>query len=187
MSGIIRVYKRDDEGILQFREAWYDEVTEQVVVNFGTVGHQSKTEETDVESTEAADALLTAFAAQCEADDFVDVPLEEQFWAVAQYSLKSPTGTDRDKYLQDKAERTIIEYFAWRGIGIVDRTEMSNGKLNIFCIVPDATRAVQGLKVCLREANLDFTKLSIGVAPYNDIENIKAKHLPAAAKTFSLG
>ena len=42
MSGIIRVYKRNDEGVLDFREAWFDEDYSQFVMNHGVVGHQSK-------------------------------------------------------------------------------------------------------------------------------------------------
>ena len=64
MSGIVRVYKRDDEGTLHFREAWFDEEYSQFVMNFGVVGHQSKTEETDVSDAEGAESLLDAFAAQ---------------------------------------------------------------------------------------------------------------------------
>ena len=47
MSGIIRVYKRNDEGVLEFREGWFDEDYSQFVMNHGVVGHQSKTDETE--------------------------------------------------------------------------------------------------------------------------------------------
>ena len=68
MSGIIRVYKRDDEGVLHFREGWYDEDYSQFVMNYGVVGHQSKTEETDVADAAAVEGLMDAFAVQCTAN-----------------------------------------------------------------------------------------------------------------------
>ena len=99
MSGIIRVYKRDDEGVLQFREAWFDEDYSQFVMNHGTVGHQSKTDETDVADAEAAERLMDAFAAQCAEDGYAEIPDEEQYWVVAQYALKTREGTSGDRYL----------------------------------------------------------------------------------------
>ena len=43
-------------------------------------------------------------------------------------------------------------------------------------------KAVAAVKVCIKEADLDLTKLSIGVAPYADLAALKQKHpLPAKA------
>ncbi|HEX2247312.1 MAG TPA: hypothetical protein VHH13_07160, partial [Arthrobacter sp.] len=69
----LRLYKRDDKGVLQFREAWYDEGYGQFVVNHGTVGHQSTTRETNDVAEDAAAALLEAFAVQCAEDGFAEI------------------------------------------------------------------------------------------------------------------
>jgi hypothetical protein len=177
----LRVYKKNDDGLV-FREAWYDEDYGHFVVNHGTVGHQSTTQDSRDVSAEAAESLMDAFAAQCAEDGYAQLPPEEQSWVVAQYALKSAAGSDRDRYLEDKAKRTITEYFAWRGLGTVEKTEFVPHKLNIYVLAPDAAKAVAGLKVCLREAKLDFTKLSIGVAPHGNLAAVKQKHpLPAKA------
>jgi hypothetical protein len=186
MSGIVRVYKRDDEGTLLFREAWYDEEYGQFVMNFGAVGHQSKTEETDVEDPAAADGLLDAFAAQCAEDGYAEIRDEEQSWVVAQFALKTREGTERDRYLKDKATDALISHLAWRGLGTVERSEFTDFKLNIFCLCPDVNKAVNAIKVCARGEDLDFTKLSIGAAPYNEPENFKLKHSAKPAAGFSL-
>ena len=115
MSGIIRVYKRDEEGTLQFREAWIDEEFNEFVMNHGVVGHQSKTEETDAADAEAAERLMDAFAGQCAEDGYAEIPEEEQFWVVAQYALKTKDGTTRDRYLEEKAKDALISHLAWRG------------------------------------------------------------------------
>ena len=172
MSGIVRDYKRYDEGTLHFREAWYDEDYSQFVMNYGVVGHQSKTEETDVPDAEAAEGLLDAF--------------EEQFWVVAQFALKTREGTDRDRYLEEKATDALISPLAWRGLGPVARSEFTDFKLNIFCLCPEVNKAVNAIKVCSRGEDLDFTKLSIGAAPYNEPENFKLKHSAKPAAGFSL-
>ena len=186
MSGIVRVYKRDDEGALHFREAWFDEEYSQFVMNFGAVGHQSKTEETDVPDAAAADGLLDAFAAQCGEDGYAEVPNEEQSWVVAQFALKTKDGTDRDRRLEQKAKDSLISHLAWRGLGTVERSEFTDYKLNIFCLCPDVNKAVSAIKVCARNEDLDFTKLSIGAAPFSDPEHYKLKHSAKPASSFSL-
>jgi hypothetical protein len=183
---IIRAYKRDDDGVLLFREAWYEEDIEQFVLNWGTVGFQSTTKETDDVAPPAAEELFAAFSAQCLQDGYAEVPVEDQHWVIAQYALKTETGTDRDRYLETKAKAAITEHFAWRGIGIVDRSEFAARKLNIYCLVPDVAKAVTGLKTCLRDPNLDFTKLSIGAAPYGDLAAVRQKYPLPAKGTFSL-
>ena len=170
MSGMIRVYKRDDEGTLHFREAWFDEDYNQFVMNYGVVGHQSKTEETDVADAGAADGLLDAFA----------------FWVVVQFALKTREGTDRDRYLEEKATDALISHLAWRGLGTVERSEFTDYKLNIFCLCPDVNKAVSAIKVCSRNEDLDFTKLSIGAAAHSDPGNFKLKHSAKPATGFSL-
>ena len=186
MSGIVRVYKRDDEGVLHFREAWFDEEYSQFVMNFGVVGHQSKTEETDVADAAAADALLDAFAVQCAEDGYAEIPDEEQSWVVAQFALKTREGTERDRYLAEKAKDSLVSHLAWRGLGTVDRSEFTDFKLNIFCLCPDANKAANAIKVCARGEDLDFTKLTIAAAPFKEPEKFKVKHSAKSATTFSL-
>jgi hypothetical protein len=182
----LRVYKKNDDGALVFREAWFDEDYGQFVVNHGTVGHQSKAQDSKNVTAEAAESLMDAFAAQCAEDGYAEFAPGEQSWVVAQYALKTAAGSDRDRYLEDKAKRTITEYFAWRGLGTVEKTEFVPHKLNIYVMAPDAAKAVSGLKVCLREAKLDYTKLSIGVAPQDNLAAVKQKHPLPAKSAFSL-
>ncbi|WP_427017243.1 hypothetical protein ACQCSX_00815 [Pseudarthrobacter sp. P1] len=205
---IIRLYKKDDDGALSFREAWVDSPDAEeaaadgssagaaddgvwFVINHGPVGYQSTTKETSVDTVEEAEALLAAFGIQCAEDGFAEVPLADQSWVVAQFALKTAAGSERDKFLERKATEAITSYFAWRGIGIVDRSEFvagehGTGKLNIYCLSPDAAKAVAGIKIAIREAKQDFTKLSVGVAPYNDLAAIKGKHAPKPGAAFTL-
>jgi hypothetical protein len=183
---IIRVYRRDDEGTLSFREAWVDEDFGQFVVNHGVVGHQSESDATDVDGVEAGEGLLAAFAAQCEEDGYAEIPAEEQYWVVAQFALKTTDGTERDRYLERKAKAALTGHLAWRGLGTVERSEIGNSRLNIFCLCPDVPKAVNAIKVCIRGEDLDFTKLSIGAAPYGDTPEFKTKHSPKAGAGFTL-
>ncbi len=183
---IIRMYKKTDDGVLAFREAWRDDEDGVFVVNSGVVGHQSATKESAADTVEAGAAKLAAFQTQGLEDGFRIIPVEEQFWVIAQFALKSAEGTERDRYLERKATNSITSFFAWRGIGVVDRSEFGVRKLNIFTLAPDAAKAVAGIKTCARESDLDVTKLSIAVAPYGHLEGIKGKHGVTKGVPFTL-
>ncbi|WP_240629882.1 hypothetical protein [Specibacter cremeus] len=201
-AGIVRVYKTDDGGTLVFREAWVDAgagdegsgnaVPAYFVVNHGTVGHQSTSRERAVASGEEARGLLDAFTAQCAEDGYAALVPAEQWWVVAQYALKSDRVTDRDKYLDHKAREALTAHLAWRGSGTVERTEFTaaahgTGKLNLFVLAPDPAIAVANILVCLREAKLDFTKLTVAVAPHADPTAFKQKHPKPSKGPFTLG
>ncbi|NVM97867.1 hypothetical protein [Arthrobacter sp. SDTb3-6] len=193
---IVRLYRKDDGGALVFREAWVDEgVTGEdgawFVLNHGTVGHQSATRESETATAEEAFGMLAAFKEQCLADGYAELGRGEQFLVVAQFALKNDRVTDRDRYLEEKAREALTAHLAWRGSGIVEKTEFTagphgTGKLNIHILAPDAARAVANIKVCIREEKLDFTKLSIGTAPANDPGALKARHSPSGGTAFTL-
>lgn len=195
-QNIVRMYKKDDDGALVFREAWVDIATEDdesnyFVVNHGPVGHVSESKEAEVDSEEEARGMLAGFKEQCLEDGYTPLSRDDQSIVVAQFALKNDRVTDRDKYLEEKAVEAITAHLAWRGSGIVEKSEFgpgphSTGKLNIYIVAPDAARAVANIKVAVREDKLDFTKLSIGVAPANDLGAIKAKHSPSGGTAFTL-
>ncbi|ALE05570.1 hypothetical protein AL755_08865 [Arthrobacter sp. ERGS1:01] len=196
-ANIVRMYKTDDDGVMVFREAWVDagdgEDDGEVyfVLNHGPVGQQSTSKDAEAGSLEEAHGMLAAFAEQCIADGYAELSRDEQSTVVAQFALKNARVTDRDKYLQEKALEALTAHLAWRGSGVVEKSEFvegphNTGKLNIYILSPDAARTVANVKVCVREHKLDFTKLSIGVAPANDLSAIKARHSPSGGTAFSL-
>ncbi|MET4059225.1 putative DNA-binding WGR domain protein [Arthrobacter sp. UYP6] len=179
---ITMMYHRDGKGVLHFREAMYDAESEEFMLNQGRVGNMGTSSATAGVDEAAAEKKFAAFAAKSAELGYAEIPAEEQHWVVAQYALKSAEGTDRDRYLEYKARTALASYFSWRGLGTVEESEFAPGKLNIFCLVPDVPKAVKGMLVVLREANLDFTKLGIGSAPFAEPGNWKRRHpLPAKA------
>lgn len=176
------MYRRDSKGVLHFREAVYDEDTEEFMLNQGPVGFMGNSSASAGVDAEAAAKRFAAFAAKSAELGFAEIPAEEQYWVVAQYTLKSAEGTDRDRYLEYKARTALASYFSWRGLGTVEESEFVPGKLNIFCLVPDVPKAVKGMLVVLRDANLDFTKLSVGSSAFTEPGKWKRRH-PLPAKT----
>lgn len=186
---IIRMYRVDEKNDLYFREAWFQQFEDddlgQFVVNHGSVGHMSKSSEVQDVSADRADELFAGFTETCIAEGYAEIQEEDQSWVIAQYSLKSATGTERDRYMEKKAKDVLTGHLAWRGLGTVESSDFANHKLNIRILSPAPKLAVNAIKVCIREAKLDFTKLTIATAPYADVENAKMAH-PLPAKPFTL-
>lgn len=191
---IVRMYKKNDDGALVFREAWVDAGGEDgvfFVVNHGTVGHISTSEDMAVESLEEAEGMLAAFAAQCTDDGYAVLARGEQSLVVAQFALKSDRVTDRDKHLAMRVKDALTVHLAWRGSGVLEKLEFTPaphglGKLNIHIVVPDAARAVANIKSCIREEKLDFTKLTIAAGPIDDPTALRVKHSPSSGTVFAL-
>lgn len=186
---IIRTYRLDDKNELHFREAWYQQFEDQdlgqFVINHGSVGHQSKTSSVQDVDMDRADELFAGFMEQCAQDGYAEIPASEQTWVIVQYSLKTAGGTERDRYLQHKASEALTGHLAWRGLGTVESSDFAIHKLNIRILSPAPKKAVAAIKVCIREAKLDFTKMTIATAPYDGLTQAKAVH-PLPAKPFSL-
>lgn len=180
------MYHRDGKGALHFREAMYDPETGEFMLNQGPVGFLGTSSvSTGLDETAAA-RRFEAFAAKSAELGYAPIPPEEQFWLVGQYALKSAEGTERDRYLEYKASTAISSYFSWRGLGTLEETSFTSHKLNLICLVPDVQKAVKGMLIVLREANLDFTKLSIGAAPFSDPSAFRQKHPLPAKQRFTL-
>lgn len=186
---IIRTYRMTEKNELHFREAWYQQFENedlgQFVINHGTVGHQSKTSTVQDVDMDRADELFAGFSEQCEQDGYAVIPEAEQSWVIVQYALKSAEGTERDRYLEHKATDALTAHLAWRGLGTVESSDFTRFKLNLRILSPAPKLAVNAIKVCIREAKLDFTKMTIATASYDGLERAKAVH-PLPAKPFSL-
>ena len=168
---ILRMYKPDPPRAMLFKEAVYEPEDGTIMTTKGRVGNEGTVSIREDVATDAAEAQLTKFGDAAAAEGYAEIPEEEQHWVIAQFALKSRDGTERDRYLEHKASTAIGTYFAWRGLGSVEETGFSPYKLNILCLVPDVKLAVKGILVVLRESRLDFTKLSIGSAPYDDLDH----------------
>lgn len=186
MNNITVMYHRDGKGVLHFREAMYDAESKEFMINQGPVGYMGTSSVVADIDEAAADKKFAAFAAKSAELGYTELAPEEQHWVVAQYALKSAEGTERDRYLEYKASTALASYFSWRGLGSVEESEFVPGKLNIFCLVPDVPKAVKGMLVVLRDANLDFTKLSIGSSAFTEPGKWKRRHPLPAKKPFVL-
>ncbi|MBD7994175.1 hypothetical protein H9639_02550 [Arthrobacter sp. Sa2CUA1] len=183
---ILRMYKQDPPRGMLFKEVVYEPEDGSLMTTKGRVGNEGSVAVREGLDDESAAAAIAAFRQAAAAEGYAEIPEEEQHWVIAQYRLKSREGTERDRYLEHKAATAIGTYFSWRGLGSVEETAFAPYKLNILCLVPDVKLAVRGIQVVIRESRLDFTKLSIGAAPYADLEHPVRKYPLPSREPFEL-
>lgn len=179
---ILRTYRTETDGAMTFREAWYDEDTLQFVVNRGEVGHLSETPVVEDDLDRAAgEALLEAFAEQCEQDGYSELEPAEQSWLYVRFPLKTREGGRRDRDLRDTVVEALTGHLAWRGLGTVEGDVFGPSRLTIAVLTPASKAAVKATLTCIREAaRSDLSKLVLAVAPGDDPEAARIRHpLPA--------
>jgi len=109
--------------------------------------------------------------------------MNEKYWLVVQYPMKSAKGSQRDQWLKDK----VIEYLeislSDASLGYVDGFDMGKSitdskkyVLNIFCVITEEERGITLVKRVLRESRLDYTRTKIVTMPYGEEEAYTLKH-----------
>lgn len=101
--------------------------------------------------------------------------MNEQFWLVVQYPMKSPKGNQRDCWLRDKVMEYLEITLGEANLGYVDGFDMgkcisdpNQNALNIFCVVTDEERSIALIKRILRESRLDYTRIKIATMPFGE-------------------
>ena len=109
--------------------------------------------------------------------------MNEKFWLVVQYPLKSVKGNQRDEWLKNKVMEYLNIFLSDAELGYVDGFDM--GKcvsdpykyvLNIFCVITDEQRSIALIKRVLREHRLDYTRIKIATMPFEDGETYTLKY-----------
>lgn len=185
---IVRLFRRTEDGTLDFREAWYEEYDDdagngQFVINHGAVGNLSTTKDVKDVDQETGAGLLAAFEAQCAEDGYTELADEEQFWAIAQWPVKTE-GAYAER-LKETASTVLTGHLAWRGLGTLEDATYGTGTLNLHVLTPDPKKVVTAIKTAVRDNNLDLSKLRIAVAPFGEKDALKQKH-PTPPKPFTL-
>lgn len=168
--GLIKTYRRDEAGVLHYREAWKDRSL--LVVHEGKVGTKGKTSH---QSTKGRPVYrqhlptmgerIRAFEEQAAADGFRQVPDDEQGWVVLQCWTHSPDlSHPDDARLFEEGADALDGYLGWRGAGHYDGNdlggsppaayELAGTVLNMFCKVVDTEPGVEVVRGFAREFGL---------------------------------
>lgn len=177
-------YKFNAKGQHLYREAWYDEARGVVVTHSGQVGFRGKTEEVALDREEW-ETCKAAFEERCASEGYSRLVANQLHRVVVQYPMKSAQGNKRDLWLKDKVQQYLTDHLGWYGLGYVDGFDIGEKRLNIYCTVVNADRAVASIKSCLKYSRLDFRRARIAVRKPGD-ERYVQKWPPEPADDFTL-
>jgi hypothetical protein len=162
---MVKTYRRDDAGVLHYREAWSDRGG--VVVHSGKVGtkgtsHFRPTRSRTFPNNPTATEFLRQFTSEAAADGFHRLPDDAHGWVVLQCWTHSPDLSHPDDgRLFDDGQDALNEYLGWRGVGHYDGNDVGGNPpdgydldgtvLNLFCRVVDTTLGVKAVRGFARE------------------------------------
>lgn len=181
---LITLYKSIESKGLHYREMWFNQERNIVVVHWGKVGFIGKSEEYSM-SYEEAEKYSERFILDSRKEGYDEFPEEELCTIVIQFPLKSNLGNKRDKWLGDKCSEYLQYHLSERGLGYSEGAHIENKKLNIFCIVVDEERGVSSIKTCLKTYRLDLTHAIIVARKWDD-EDFRYKYSHKPIDNFSL-
>ncbi|GGF34136.1 hypothetical protein GCM10010922_06660 [Microbacterium sorbitolivorans] len=165
---MIKTYRRDDEGVLWYREIWRDAAF--MVTHTGKVGTKGKVSSERLHSSDwpnkaTEDQQLAAFREGAAADGYAEIDEDDMGWAVLQYWTASPDFSDpADARFLDEAEIALDTRLGWLGLGHCDGNDIggtppeASGReetvVNLFCPVVDTAIAARALRRFATEQEL---------------------------------
>lgn len=157
---LIKTYRRDEDGILFYREAWKDGSA--FFRHEGKAGTKGKRQNRAIQSRTRPDKptlaeYVRAFKEEAAADGFAEIPEDAQGWVVLQVWTRTADLSDpRDAWLLDEGQEALDDHLGWLGLGHVDGNDLggtppdesgANGTvLNLFCKVVDTTLGVKAVR-----------------------------------------
>lgn len=180
-----KLYKIIEGKGLHYKEMWFDDTKDAVIIHWGKVGFVGKTEEYSMTIEEAKDYLKKIILLWKE-EGYHEFPDEELIEIIIQFPLKSEQGNKRDKWLGEKCSEYVQAHLGWRGLGYSEGPDIRNKKLNIFCVVVDEDKAVSSIKTCLKTYRLDLTHAIIAARRWNEDGEFRVKYSHKPVKEFLL-
>ncbi|QIK72658.1 hypothetical protein G7070_10735 [Propioniciclava coleopterorum] len=178
MTGLDLVYRRDDDGVLHYRDAWT--TPDAVMRHTGKVGHIGALRPRRTKDAAAAKQALAEFAAESEALGFAPFPEDDRAWVVLQYWAVTPDFSHvQDARIMSDLWDALSGHLLRRGLGDCDGYDVGGHpenpdharyvKVNWFCPVVDADLGVAAVRGFIRAFHVGSSAV-IGVRPTQDAD-----------------
>ncbi|MEE2060222.1 hypothetical protein [Rhodococcus artemisiae] len=165
---MIKTYRRDDDGVLHYREAWSEKSG--VRTHMGAVGTKGRTRFHSTRSRTwpdkpTATEFLHDFTEESAADGYFPVPDDDHGWVVLQcWTFTADLSHPDDQRLFEQGQDALDEHLGWRGVGHYDGNDLG-GKppagydlhgtvMNLFCKVVDTGLGVKVVRSFARAFSL---------------------------------
>lgn len=122
---IIRMYHTPDDATRpkQYREAWWDTDTGELIVHHGPVGETGTTNVENVRDEEEANILLDSFIQQNSSDQYIDAAEVPHETLTVTIRFKSDTPSAVEQHNAETFATTYSGLLGWRGLGWIEPYE----------------------------------------------------------------
>ncbi len=160
---MLTLYRREDQA-WTYREAWFDETTQEFVIHHGTLGTNGKitAEKADPEE---ADQLLDSFQAQCREDGFEEARAESLTELRLVYPLKAQRPSSSEERNVQTVQREVLAVLAWRGLGalgdpVVETHQNGHASVMRFSTLHQG-KARDAVKAAIRGSDVPASKVDL--------------------------
>lgn len=154
---MIKTYRRDDDGVLHYREAWSEKGgvrTHQGKVGTKGNSHFHSTRSRTWPDKPTPTEFLRTFTEQAASDGFREVPEGSHGWLVLQcWTFSTDFSHPDDRRLLAEGQEALNQHLGWHAVGHVDGYDVGGSPpegydlagtvLNLFCRAVDTTMGVR--------------------------------------------
>ncbi|GAA1143453.1 hypothetical protein [Nesterenkonia lutea] len=162
---MITLYRREDQA-WTYREAWYDDDAQELVIHRGTLGANGKIA-TEKAAPEESEQLLQSFLAQCEQDGYHEAPTESLTELRLVYPLKAEQPSSSEERNINTVHRDVLGVLAWRGLGALGEPEVEsdgNGHASVMRVKTlHQGKAREAVKSAVRGGDVPASKVELRV------------------------
>jgi hypothetical protein len=155
---MIKLYARDDAGVLCYHEAWVD--GDEIVEHWGRVGERGADRKHPVPRGSRPAALLEAVLADARGRGFAEIDEDDLVYLEIEYELDS-WGTGADLDVRNEIGALLDEALGWTGLGHWDGGSIGSGTMEVGCLVVDFEIAQRVIEEALTDPKYPkFSRIS---------------------------
>ncbi|GIH03823.1 hypothetical protein Rhe02_18900 [Rhizocola hellebori] len=151
---MIKLYRRDADGVLHYHESWTDSEENLVVEHWGRVGERGESVQFEIPEGVSEDEAVEDMLAQARKDGFAELSRRDHRLIEVQYDLEDSWGTMDDLAVRNKVDALLNEELGWHGLGEWAGSSMGSGQMEIAYVVVDADEAIRVVTSALQASDL---------------------------------
>ncbi|WP_144118417.1 hypothetical protein [Catellatospora sichuanensis] len=149
---MLKLYRRDDDGVLHYHESWVDPSDGTVADHRGRAGQRGTVDYYAIPDGADHDDCVEDILATARAAGYAELPADARTLIEVQYDLEDPCGSTADLDLREAVDRLLNEELGWHGLGEWVGASMGSGQMEIAYTVVDVEQAVRTIRSTLERS-----------------------------------
>ena len=140
---MIKLYKRDDDGVLLFHESWADPSDQTVANHWGRVGERGDVRYYSIPDGVSDEECIEDMLTEPRKLGYSELSERDHSVVEVQYDLEDAWGTSADLALRNAIDDLLNDELGWHGLGQWIGSSMGSGQMEIAYHVVDVDLAIE--------------------------------------------